>query len=212
MAFLRRQVRRIHDMGENGPPIINPDKQIGDGCYSVWDMLCPLTNDAVIWEKSGENILSFIRSEECVQVNNASIDNIFGHYRNGVRKRAVRCMQSGHINLTSWKFAKVKLKTSEEPVTLITIQVMASMKSETYDVGIVMTMDRKYDIAPASGCDCPAGQHFCSHMLAFFLLMYALQKKNVNNVYILTNYDACLKLFPNVHQIRNSLVSCKYLN
>jgi hypothetical protein len=199
-------------LGTDGPPVINPDEQLGDGRYCSWDLLCPLATNIVIWEKNGDNILQFIRSAECFSVSKDNIDIIFGRYRNGVRKRAIRCMQSGHLNLSSWKLAKVMLKSTKEPVTLITIQVTASMKSEIYDVNIVMHTNGSYELAPASGCDCPAGQFFCSHMLAFFLFVYTLQKKKSDDTYVLHNYEACLSLFPDVSQLRNVLVACKYLN
>lgn len=93
---------------------------------------------------------------------------------NGVRRRAVVRVNSGHYDVTTWKTTTVKLLSTGETVTLLSIICTPSMKNEVYAVYLAFS-GGKFLLQP-SRCDCPNGKLFCSHMLGQLLLLYLMQR------------------------------------
>ena len=143
-----------------------------DTHYERWEALTNMTNDAVTWSY-GDTLLELIRSEDILQIDAATITSVFG-LNNGVRRRAVVRVNSGHYDVTTWKSTTVKLVATGETVRLLSIQCTPSMKNEVYAVYLAFC-DGKLLPVP-SRCDCPNGQLFCSHMLGQLLLLYLLQR------------------------------------
>lgn len=72
-------------------------------------------------------------------------------------------------------------KSDGKPVWMLTVKVTPSMKStDVYWTTIVSSAqaNKNYMSCPFSGCDCPAGQTFCSHMLAVVYLIMLVQENN----------------------------------
>jgi hypothetical protein len=81
------------------------------------------------------------------------------------------------------KMCHVVKKSDKSPLWLLTVKVTPSMKStDVYWTTLISSvgMDgaiNAYVPCPFSGCDCPAGQNFCSHMLAVIFLLMIIQEK-----------------------------------
>ena len=61
--------------------------------------------------------------------------------------------------------------------SIYTIDEIPSLRSVNYQVSIIV--DSRGEVVPCSRsrCTCPAGRLFCSHMLGFPLVCYAIQQK-----------------------------------
>ena len=55
------------------------------------------------------------------------------------------------------------------------MDVIPSLKAQNYQIAIIFDAYGRYIPSNASRCACPAGRLFCSHMLGFFLVLYACQ-------------------------------------
>jgi len=128
-------------------------------------------NETLLWT-TGVEYLTQARLRT-PPINETLLKNIFG-VRNGVRDRAIKRLMSGHLDVATTKYALAKLADgSKEHVFQVT--VTPSMKSDVYLCYVVFSETGAYLPTPKSGCSCPAGNLFCSHMLAHFLLLLVYQ-------------------------------------
>jgi hypothetical protein len=180
-SALVNMVKRVHAMGPKGPPVAE-DVQIGDGQYVIWDVL--KSDNKVEWmgavENSGMELLSMLR-DHIVKIDDTVIDETFGVGKPGIRQRAQRCVAGGHINLSTMKFTRVKQKVRGTGVILLTVQITPSVKASLYWTSLVFDeQSGNLLTTPFSGCDCPVGNLFCSHMLGLMLLIMMLQSNKLN--------------------------------
>jgi 5'-3' exonuclease len=179
-SALEDLVNRVVALGDNAPPIQPPVKTpIGDGRYVVWDLI--YTGDVVQWrglnEDERDSLLSTIRNS-VQHIDDSYIDDVFGYDHNGIRKRAELCIQGGNLDIRTLKYAIAKREDTREDVYLFSIRVTPSVKTGVYSTSIVISKEGKYLGCPYSGCECPAGNLFCSHMLAVLLLFMIIQDNN----------------------------------
>jgi hypothetical protein len=185
---LEAVVKRCDALGNHGPPIIEVSNSVGNGLYIMWNTLKPSNvNVPVDWISNGNEVINLIRMV-MPDFNEAYVSEIFGTQRNGVRHRAKKCIFGGCIDLKTMKMCMLKKKENECDVWLITVKVTPSMKSkDIYWTTIVVDLETKsFCQTPYSGCDCPAGQMFCSHMLAVVLLLGIIQvnaDESFNDIY-----------------------------
>lgn len=185
---LEAVVKRCCILGDNGPPIVTESFAVGNGLYVMWNTLKPsIIGEPVDWITDEDLILNLIR-HEIINFDTDQVNYIFGRQRNGVRHRAKKCLFGGCINLKTMKMCMLKRKDNDDDVWLLTIKVTPSMKTkEIYWTTIVLDKETKsFCQSPYSGCDCPAGQMFCSHMLAVILLLGIIQENkedSFNEIY-----------------------------
>ena len=93
--------------------------------------------------------------------------------------------------MATMKVARVRRMSDDAVVILLTAAVTPTVKTPQYWTTLMMgEADAKYLSGPFSGCDCPAGQLFCSHMLA--LLLYVMLIQQHGDV----SYDTMLVTLP----------------
>ena len=110
--------------------------------------------------------------------NEIFIKQYFGEGRNGVRERAWGRINGGHFDIKTMRSAVCKCRTTTgiDPVRIFSIKCTPSMKKDAYTIYLVFRMlDDTFLPAPASKCNCPVGRMFCSHMLAFIVLLGMMQ-------------------------------------
>ena len=171
-------IKRLLGMGADAPPIQEPEKPIGDGQYIMWSVVKLPREDRVVEWIKGDSMFSIIRDKgKFFEVNKAEIDRIFGVPMNGIRRRAEQCCQGGHIDLTTMKCAYVKKIVDNTDVLLLTASITPTLKTPLYWTTVMVDATTgKYLCCPYSGCDCPVGQLFCSHMLALLLYVMIIQE------------------------------------
>ena len=69
---------------------------------------------------------------------------------------------------------EIDISGKKEKVRIFSIKVTPSMKNVVYSVYIIFTETGVY-VPKQSKCDCPNGWLFCSHTLAFLLVIYLIQ-------------------------------------
>lgn len=61
-------------------------------------------------------------------------------------------------------------------MSIFSIQCTPSMKKDAYSVHLILSKaDDTFIPGPASRCNCPVGRLFCSHLLAFVVLLGIIQ-------------------------------------
>ena len=83
-------------------------------------------------------------------------------------------IEGGSLDPASTKFAKAKLKSDSQEVTIIWTKCTLSMKSEVYSVFLVFD-EEGYCMTGPSKCNCPNRNWFCSHMIANMMFVLLLQ-------------------------------------
>ncbi len=134
--------------------------------YSGLEVLLPSLQKCV-WET---NDLTILRK---VQGGDKYIRTIFGR-RNGVRRRALNRLRNGHFYIDTLKAAKVKSRAKygkrRKDLYIIQCKCLASMRSNVYNVNLVVNEKGAFIKSPFSRCSCAAGNMFCAHMLGLNLL------------------------------------------
>ena len=181
-------VKKTLSLGSNAPPIVEPAAQIGDGQYVIWSVVKTKDDQPVQWI-TGDEMFSLLRAR-FFGVTDDSIDSIFGIHRNGIRHRAELCCCGGHIDMGTMKCASVRKLSNNDDVFLLTASVTPTVKTPQYWTTIMVQSDGNYLPCPFSGCDCPAGQLFCSHMLG--LLMYVMLIQEHSSI----SYDDMVQILP----------------
>ena len=140
--------------------------------YSGLEVLLP-SLETCVWET---NNLAILRKVKC---GDKYIREIFGK-RNGVRRRALNRLRNGHFYIDTLKAAKVKSKakygrTTPKDLYIIQCKCLASMRSNVYNVNLVVNEEGGFIKSPFSRCSCAAGNMFCAHMLGLNLLCQVTQ-------------------------------------
>ena len=113
-----------------------------------------------------------------VQIKDEYVDKIFGEFRNGIRGRAQLCVTSGRIDISTLKCTKAqRISDVSKDIILLSVVITPSMKTAQYCTTLMFDAhNHEYVSSPYSGCDCPDGQLFCSHMLAFLQMVMLIQE------------------------------------
>ena len=141
--------------------------------YVPWEYLRGRGESGSVSWVSGDEALCLIRDALPV-IDESLIVGVFGEGREGVKKRAMLRLQAGHFNIQSLRYGLCEVEGTRETVSAIECFCTPSLKSDEYNVRIVFGDDKKPSTY-YSYCDCPDGLHFCSHLLALFLLLKVLQ-------------------------------------
>jgi 5'-3' exonuclease len=172
-------VERVVSQGERGPAILPCSDIVGGGHYVNLEVLT--CNEPIIWEVNGNTIFGQIKNLT-TSFNEAFINQHFSDGcngpRNGVRERAWGRVNGGHFDLLTIKSTVCNCRTPEgiESVRMFSIKCSPSMKKDVYTIYLVMRKsDDKFIPAPGSRCNCPVGRLFCSHLLAFIVLLGMIQ-------------------------------------
>ena len=137
-------------------------------------MIC---REPIIWNNRSEDVFKAVR-ELRVEFDYKFIDNRFGIGRNGVRERAWGRGIGGHFDLTTLRSSDCKCRGKDGivDVSIFSIQCTPSMKMDAYSVHLILRKaDDTFIPGPASRCNCPVGRLFCSHLLAFVVLLGIIQ-------------------------------------
>ena len=131
-----------------------------------------------MWETRSDIVFQQVR-ELRLKFNEAFTNLYYGVGRNGVRERAWGRIVGGHLDLTTLRSTTCNCRaiTGIERVRIISIKCTPSMKKVVYTIYLILrTSDDSFLPAPASRCNCPVGRLFCSHMLAFIVLLGMMQR------------------------------------
>ena len=168
-------VDRVSRQGIEGPPILPCSDVTGGGHYVNLEVLT--CEEPITWETVGEIVQEEVQHLK-VEFNEAFLDKHFGVGRNGVRERAWGRINGGHFDLKTIQSTICNCRTPDgiERVRIFSIKCTPSMKKDVYTVYLVLKhSDDTFLPAPASRCNCPVGRLFCSHMLAFIVLLGMMQ-------------------------------------
>ena len=169
----------VSKVNSKGQPIKPPEAPIGNGEYTSWNVVEVEGGQPAKWW-TGQEMVRILR-EFFFAVSEEYVDQIFGADRPGVRQRALVSIEGGCIDFKTMKVCRVVNKSNGNPVWMLTVKVTPSMKStDVYWTTIVSTAhaNKTYMSCPFSGCDCPSGQNFCSHMLAVVYLIMLVQEND----------------------------------
>jgi hypothetical protein len=155
------------------PRIKNADASAPVGShYQSFEAL--VSDIKISWVADGDLIANEVRTN-IVDISDAYLRRIFGR-RNGIRDRAWKRIVGGSFDFSNLKMSKLKMKSSGADVVVFKGTCVPSMKQPEYDFLIVFDLQtHMYIPAPVSRCGCPAGQFFCSHMLAWLVCICLLQ-------------------------------------
>ena len=144
--------------------------------YISWESMGGVSG--IRWNNDKSILLQFIRSD-VPTVNSEYVDKIFGTGMNGIRERSWLRFVSGSLDIQSLTLGTATIDGQDEPIRILRIKCTPSMKSEVYDVSLSFKPDGSVVVylPEKSKCDCPNGWLFCSHSLAFFILIRLLQVK-----------------------------------
>ena len=168
-------VERVVSQGLGGPAVLPCTDIVGSGHYVNLEVLT--CNEAILWLEDGAEQLSLIKQLR-VRFNGEFINKYFGVGRNGVRERAWGRINGGHFDIKSMRTAVCNCRTTDgiNSVRICSVKCTPSMKKDAYTIYLVFRMsDDTFLPAPASRCNCPVGRMFCSHMLAFIVLLGMMQ-------------------------------------
>ena len=102
-----------------------------------------------------------------------------------MRERAWGRITGGHFDLKTLQSTECNCRTPDgiERVRMFSIRCTPSMKKDVYTIYLVLILSSDtFLLAPASRCNCPVGRLFCSHMLAFIVLLGMMQTlRNTEN-------------------------------
>jgi len=128
----------------------------------------------VNWISDSDKVFTLVRRLK--KLDNKEIFRIFGAF-NGIRHRALRRVDGGHYNLDTLQCCTAVLKEGSVPCVMFKIQVTPSFKANCYWSTLVFEAAScgHFIPAPASRCECPTGQYFCSHMLGAIIVLYLIQ-------------------------------------
>ena len=172
-------VERVASQGEQGPAILPCTDVTGGGHYVNLEVLT--CNEPIIWEIHGDTVLKQVR-ELRVRFDEAFMDVYFGVGRNGVRERAWGRITGGHFDIKTLQSTECNCRTTDgiERVRMLSIKCTPSMKKDVYTIYLVLRLsDDSFLPSPASRCNCPVGRLFCSHILAFIVLLGMMQNLTV---------------------------------
>ena len=175
-AQLISSVDRVVSQGARGPAILPCADIVGGGHYVNLEVLT--CDEPIIWETHSDIVFQQVR-ELRVKFNEAFTNLHFGVGRNGVRERAWGRIVGGHLDLTTLRSSTCNCRTITgiDRVRIISIKCTPSMKKDVYTIYLILrTFDDSFLPAPASRCNCPVGRLFCSHMLAFIVLLGMMQR------------------------------------
>ena len=142
-------VNKLISLGDDAPPIRDPDPPIGDGRYACWSVVEPVRDEPVIWLVEDE-MFTYIRTKVFV-LNDDSVNLVFGLHRNGIRNRSEVCCYGGHINIRTMKFTRGRKLYDGSDVFIITAFVTPTVKTAQYWTTIMVDINGKYLGAPYSG-------------------------------------------------------------
>ena len=176
-------VLRVVSQGVRGPAIIPSTVNQDSGHYINLEVLT--CGEPIVWITSSEEVFCAVRGLR-TKFDDSFVDNYFGMGRNGVRERAWGRVIAGHFDLTTLRSSDCKCRSPSGivDVSIFSIQCTPSMKKDAYMVHLILT--KANDIfmpGPASRCNCPVGRLFCSHLLAFIVLLGMIQMLNDDEDY-----------------------------
>ena len=177
-AQLVSAVERVRSQGANGPAILPCTDVVGGGHYVNLEVLT--CDEPIVWEANGDMIFKQIKDMR-TRFDEQFIDLHFGTGRNGVRERAWGRINGGHFDISTFQSTACNCRTPAgiEPVRIFSIKCTPSMKKDVYTIYLILrSSDDTFLQAPASRCNCPVGRLFCSHMLAFIVLLGMMQSLN----------------------------------
>ncbi len=173
------------------------------GKYRVWEQIT--TKSPIIWSSDQTKIWNFITAH-MESINVEFMKNSFRLFRPNVLQRALARIHSGNFDLTTLKLGEAcLLEEGEPPVTVLTVDATASMKSKVYTLYTVWkkgTDTNRYHFMkqPTSMCPCPNGALCCSHMIAFLELLRQIALSSLENT---MNLQAFIDMMP------DSITSCQ---
>jgi hypothetical protein len=177
---MRKQQHNFQVMTEKEAQVLLPKSMR----YSGLEVLLPSMQKCV-WEQNDLSILHKL------QGGNKYTRQIFGR-RNGVRRRALNRLRNGHFYVDTLKTAKVISKAKYgkpgRDLYIIQCQCLASMRSNVYNVNLVVNGKGAFIKSPYSRCSCAAGNMFCAHMLGLNLLCQVAKKHPTWNRHTLQNH------------------------
>jgi hypothetical protein len=165
----------VINQGANGPAIIPSTLNEDSGHYVNLEVLT--CGEPIIWNNRSEDVFKAVRQLR-VEFDDTFIDHHFGISRNGVRERAWCRVTGGHFDLTTLRSSDCKCRGRDGivDVSIFSIQCTPSMKKDAYSVHLILSkVDDTLIPGPASRCNCPVGRLFCSHLLAFVVLLGIIQ-------------------------------------
>ena len=173
-------VERVSSQRDSGAAIIPILKDNAGGHYVNLEVLT--CGSPLVWEVDSSIVFNYIRDVPTV-FDEDFINKHFGAGRNGVRERAWRRVHAGHFDLRTFQSADCKRQNSDgiADVRIYSIKCTPSMKKDVYTVYIILRVcDGTFLSTPASRCNCPVGRLFCSHMLAFIVLLEMMKSLTVD--------------------------------
>ena len=182
-AQLVSAVERVVSQGSGGPAILPCTDIAGSGHYVNLEVLT--CNEPILWLEDGADQLRLIQQLR-TPLDEEFLKEYFGVGRNGVRERAWGRINGGHFDMKTMRSAVCKCRTTSgiDPVRIFSIKCTPSMKKDAYTIYLVFrTSNDKFVPPPASRCNCPVGRLFCSHMLAYIVLLGMMQSLRETETY-----------------------------
>ena len=164
-------------------------KELMRGCsgYCSPEILVPSSSCESVKHLVGDDALEVIR-ESFPILDDEKFTEMFGK-RNGTRKRCIMHVEGGSFDINQIKITKDLIHKDIPTANIIVISAGCSPsqklkennKNKFYEIRIVMKMKENWEFGeflshPATNCDCPNGCILCAHLGAFYLVLNALRK------------------------------------
>jgi 5'-3' exonuclease len=161
-------VKQVCRLGSSAPQPRPSSHQVTCGRYSAFE---PFESQQTTWER-GSAAVAAIKAH-VPEITDALLNKIYSEKKNRAKIKTIDRIRSGNLQIPTLEFAHVKLRDGNQtPVALFSIVCHPSQKDEPYRLHAAFLEGINEFIAfPISSCPCPVGRFFCTHVLAFLLLM-----------------------------------------
>ena len=159
----------------NNKPVLPPSIKVLMGKYDGFEALQTriANNKFDTWDRD-----YFTLAKLVADVSDTYMEEKLNGALPGMRERALLLLKGGNINPLSIRCCNVTSKIDNSPCVLMRCEALSSVRSVIHTVHAVFEDKESGDFlsSPLSTCSCEDGSLFCSHMIAFLLLLGLVQR------------------------------------
>jgi hypothetical protein len=163
-----RNVLRLQKKGFDFT-VVEPSKRYLDE-YTPIRVLGPI--DGKVQWQSADHALDFICSKMAdMHFSNFVVQAFEDNLQNNILNKARTLFDSGHILPSTLMITEQQDTVTKEIFKVLKVDVLATMKDDTYSLNLCCGVNGKLRTPPYSSCSCVTGEAICSHQVAgmFFI-------------------------------------------
>jgi len=192
--------RNVRWAQANNKPVLPPSIKCLMGKYDGFEALeARIGNDKFdTWDRD-----YFTLAQLVAAVSDSYMEDKLNGALPGMRGRALLLLEGGNINPRSIVCCNVTSKIDNSPCVLMRCEALSSKRSVIHTVHAVFEAKEGGDFmsSPVSTCSCEDGSLFCSHMIAFLLLLGLVQRSDSQE-----EFERCYDVSPALTQAEPVLI------